>query len=402
MQSNKKKSESATSKPKTKATSTPSTRIVTAEAVQAEEVPTIPLGSLQTINALQPEVSVHSVASTRAVSVPTPLVVQPSEYHRGLGEWFQVWWDGIRPRYLLLSLLPVLLGSVLAWMQTTSAKTPFGQFHLNHFIASVVAIILLQIGANLVNDYYDYLRGVDTSNAFGPGGLIQQGLIKPMNVLTYGMAALGIGALVGIIVALRGGPLVFLFGLIGVLCAYFYSASGRSLSSHFLGEVAAFLVFGPLITLGAYLIQSAGVLRPSVLIYSIPVGLLAVAVVHVNNMRDVEGDTHAGKRTIASLLSLQWSRIFLLALLALAYGIVVVLAIPRGAPHFLLLTLWTLPLLVVVVSGALRTDSLAGLHLVMRQLIRLESYFVLLLSAALIITALIPLLPHIPARLLPF
>lgn len=400
MQSKEQKSDAVVSKPKAKAA--PSTHIVTAEAVQAEEVPTIPLGSLQTINALQPEVSVHSVASTRAVSVPVPLVVQPSEYHRSFREWLQVWWDGIRPRYLLLSLLPVILGSILSWTQTATTKTPFGQFHLNHFIATVVAIVLLQIGANLVNDYYDYLRGVDTSNAFGPGGLIQQGLIKPINVLTYGLCVLGVGALIGIIVALRGGPLVFLLGLVGVLCAYFYSATSRSLSSLFLGEVAAFLVFGPLITLGAYLVQSAGAWRPALLVYSLPLGLLAAAVVHVNNMRDAEGDTHAGKRTVAALLDLQWSRILLLALLLVAYGILVVVAIPRGAPHFLLITLWTLPLLVVLVSGALRTDSLAGLHLVMNQLIKLETYFVLLLSAGLIVTTLLPLLPHIPGHILPF
>ncbi len=400
MQSKEKKSEAAVTRPKTNATS--STHIVTAEAVQAEEVPTIPLGSLQTINALQAEVSVHSVASTRAVSVPSPLVVQPSEYHRSFAEWLQVWWDGVRPKYLLLSFLPVLLGSVLAWTQTATAKNPFGQFHLNHFIATAVAIVLLQIGANLINDYYDYLRGVDTSNAFGPGGLIQQGLINPINVLTYGLAVLGFGLLIGVIVAVRGGPLVFLLGLIGVLCAYFYSATSRALSSLFLGEVTAFLVFGPLITLGAYLIQSAGTLQPSVFVYSLPLGLLAAAVVHVNNMRDVEGDTHAGRRTVASLLDLQLSRTLLLALLVVAYGIIVLMAIPRGAPHLLLITLWTLPLVVVVVSGALRTDSLAGLHLVMRQLIRLETYFVLLLSAALIITALLPLLAHIPTHLLPF
>src|SRR2546422_5736690 len=77
-----------------------SSHIVTAEAVQAEEVPTVPLGPLQTLSALQPEVSVHSVASTRTVSMPAPLVVQPSEYRRSLGEWLQIWRDGIRPSYL--------------------------------------------------------------------------------------------------------------------------------------------------------------------------------------------------------------------------------------------------------------------------------------------------------------
>lgn len=382
---------------------TTSTHVVTAETVQAEEVPTIPLDSLQAINALQPEVSVHSVNSTRSVSMPVPLVVQPSEYHRSAGEWFQVWWDGIRPAYFTLSLLPVLLGSVLAWTQTLTASKPFGHFHLTHFIGTIVAIVLLQAGANLVNDYYDYLRGVDTTNAFGPGGLIQQGLIKPANVLLYGLVLLGIGALVGIIVAFAGGPLVYLLGIAGLLCGYFYSATKRSLSSMALGELAAFLIFGPLITVGAYLVQAqTGRVDHYAIIYSIPLGLLAAAVVHANNMRDVEGDTHAGKRTIASYLGLQPSRIVLLVLLVCAYGLIVLQAGPKGAPHFLLLTLWTLPELVIIVTGILRTDTPSGLHLVMRQLLKLETYFALLLIVGVIITAYIPLLPHLPTHILPF
>ncbi len=398
MQSKEKNSDSITPMSKAKT----STYVVTADAVQAEEVPTIPLGSLQTISSLQPAISVRSVASTRAVSVPAPLVVQASEYRRSFSEWFQVWWDGLRPAYLPLSLLPALLGTVLAWTQSITTKTPFGQFHLSHFVFTLGALILLQVGAHLVNDYYDYLRGVDTGNAFGPGGLIQQGLIKPTQVLTYGLSLLGTGVVLGSIVAVRGGFIVFLLGIIGLGCGYFYSATSRSLSSLVLGEFVTLWVFGPVITLGTYMVQTGGYASFSTFIYGLPLGLLAVAVVHVNNMRDVEGDAQAGKRTIATLFGLQWSRAFLLILLVCTYGFVTFLALPHGAPHFLLLTLWTLPLLVIIVTGALRTDTPAGLHLVMRQLLRLEIYFMLLLVAALILTAIIPVLPHIPSHLLPF
>ena len=192
-----------------------STHVVTADTVQAEEVPTIPLGSLETISTLQPEVSVRSVASTRSVNMPASLVVQPSEYRRSMSEWLQVWWDGMRPSYLLLPLLPVCVGSIFAWLQTVSAKKPLGHFHTTHFIGILLAILLIQIGANLVNDYYDYLRGVDTSNALGPGGLIQQGLSKPTNVLYLGLGALALGAVIGIIVASAGGPLVYLLEQLG-------------------------------------------------------------------------------------------------------------------------------------------------------------------------------------------
>ncbi len=377
-----------------------SSRVVTADSVQAEEVPTIPIGSLETINALQPEVSVHSVASTRSVSMPAPLVVQPSEYRRSPSEWLQVWVDGIRPSHLSLSLLPALLGTTLAWTQSITAQAPFGHFHVAPFVGMILSLLFLQLGSHLVNDYYDYLRSIDTSNALGPGGLIQQGLVKPIRVLTLGLALLGLGALFGLIVASTGGALLYLFGLIGVLCAYFYSAPPRALSSLGLGELIAFFLFGPLIAMGAYAIQM-GHIEARAFVYSVPLGLMAAAIIHVNNMRDIEGDMHAGKHTIASLIGIQWSRIWLLVLLLAAYTVLIVLAIPHHGPHLLLIALWTFPLLVLIITGILRTDNPASIHMTMRQALRLETYFTLLVMAALIVLALLPVLPHLPAHLLP-
>ncbi len=379
-----------------------STHVVTADAVQAEEVPTIPLGSLETISTLQPEVSVRSVASTRSVNMPTSLVAQPSEYRRSMGEWLQVWWDGMRPPYLLLPLLPVCAGSVFAWLQTVTTKKPLGHFHTTHFIGILLAILLIQIGANLVNDYYDYLRGVDTSNALGPGGLIQQGLSKPTNVLYLGLGALALGAVIGILVASAGGPLVYLLGAIGLLCAYFYSATSRSLSALTLGELVGFLLFGPLITLGAYLVMAqTGHIDRTILSYSIPLGLLATAAIHANNMRDIEGDAHARRRTLATLLGIGWSRWLYVGLLLAAYVLIIAFSVSRGAPHFLLLTFWTLPILVVAITGAIRTDTSAGLHLVMHQTLKLETYFTLFLLIGLLITAFLPIIPNLPAHLIP-
>src|SRR5579885_3224629 len=210
-------------------------QIVTAETVQAEEVPTIPLDSFQAINALQPEIEVHPVTATRSVSLPGALVVHPAEYRRGPFEWLHLWWNGLRPAYLPLSLAPIVVGSVLAWTQTIPQKPPFGHFHILHFLGLLVAVVLIQFGAQLVNDYYDYLRGIDTSNALGPGGLIQQAVVRPVTVLTVGLFMLAFGGLLDLVVALNGGWPILLFGLVGLLCAFFYSATTRSLSSLTLG-----------------------------------------------------------------------------------------------------------------------------------------------------------------------
>ena len=382
-----------------------SPHVVTAESVQAEEVPTIPLESLQTLSKLEPAVSVRSVEATQSVRLPAPLVVQPSEYRRSLGEWLQVWREGIRPGYLPLAIMPVLVGSTLAWTQGVSPVTPFGSFHFFHFIAVLFAVVALQVGANLVNDYYDYIKGIDTSNPLGPGGLIQQGLIRPTRVLNFGLILLALGSLMGALVALAGGLYVYLFGLIGLLCAYFYSATARSLSSLALGELVSFCVFGPLLTLGAYMVQTGGFANRaafiSVLIYSLPLGLLATAVVHVNDMRDVESDIQARKRTLASLQGLRLSRTEYLLLVLGAYAIIVALGLPYGAPHLVLITLWTLPILVVALTGVMRADMPATLHLGMRETLKLQTYFALLLIAALILTAIISVLPHLPSHILP-
>jgi 1,4-dihydroxy-2-naphthoate octaprenyltransferase len=267
------------------------------------------------------------------------------------------------------------------------------------FIGTILAVLLLQIGANLLNDYYDYVHGIDTSNALGPGGLIQQGLVKPTRVLAVSFITLALGAVLGLIVGWQGGPLVLLFGLIGLLCAYFYSAPKRALASLALGELVGFIIYGPLITLGAYMVQTGSIGR-NVLIYSIPLGLLAAAVIHVNNMRDLESDAQANKRTIAALLGVGWGRAWFLALVLAAYIVILALGIPHGAIHLILITFWTLPGLVVVVSGILRTDASPGFHLVMQELLKLTTAFGLLLAAALLASALYPLLPIIPFHLL--
>lgn len=372
------------------------TQVVTADFVQAEEVPTIPIASLQTISSLQPEISVHSVASTCAVSLPSPLVVSPTQYQHSLKEWVQIWLNGIRLNYLPLSLSPILLGSVLAWTSTTVPKKPFGSFHLVHFLGTIVFVILLQVGAHLVNDYYDFLHGVDTSNVLGPGGLIQQGYIKPTRVLEMGLLLLGLGTAIGMVLAIQGSILLYLFSLIGVLCAFFYSATSRSLSSKVLGEIIVLAIFGPILTLDAYMVQVGPQFPAHVLLYSLAVGFLALATVHANNMRDIEGDALAGKHTLATVIGLPVSRVFYLLLVLAAYGIILCLGLPSKAPHLILLTFWTLPTLIIAIISALRTNAPTGFHLVMSLTLKLEVLFTILLMIGLIITAIIPILPYLP------
>jgi 1,4-dihydroxy-2-naphthoate octaprenyltransferase len=355
-----------------------SSRVIAAESVQAEDVPTIPLDSLQTLNTLQPEVSVRAITATHVATLPEPLVVQPAEYRRGFGEWARIWWDGIRPYYLWFAVLPLALGSVLAWLNSLAPHTFFGTFHPQRFLVALIAVCFLQIGANLLNDYYDYLGGVDTSNTLGPGGLIQQGMIKPARVLAMGLFSLIIGAFAGLLMAFYGGLQTFVFGILGLLGAYLYSAPPRALSRLTLGEVVSFWLYGPLLTLGAYAIQR-GKVDTLPLIYSISLGLLISAVLYINDMRDIESDVQAHKYTLASLLGIRANRVVATLLFLGAYIPVLVLGIPSKGPHLILITLWTLPGMVAILIALYRTTTPASLHTTMRKAIKLAILFTILL-----------------------
>jgi 1,4-dihydroxy-2-naphthoate polyprenyltransferase len=374
---------------------------VSADAVQSGKAPVVRVGTQQAVSELQPKVSTYSVVPTNAVSQPLPLVEQPLESDRSWREWLSIWWEGIRPSYLALSLLPVALGSVVAWTQTISPRTPRGTFHLVTFVLTIIAVLLLQTSAHLINDYYDYLRGIDTNNSLGPGGLIQQGIIKPARVLVVGLIALGLGALLGAFLAISGSWLAIVFGLIGGLTAYFYSGRPKGLSSLALGEFVCFFIFGPLLTIGSYTVQTGHVDR-IVYIYSISLGLLTTAFIHLNNMRDTESDAPAGKLTLASLLGLRLSRALYVILVVGAYAPIVALGLPAHAPHIVLIVLWTLPIMVIAITTVLRTASPASLHTAMFETLKLEIFFTILLIVALIVNVFLPILIHLPWFALPF
>ncbi len=378
-----------------------SSQVIAADAAKADEVPTIPLDSLQTLSTLKPEIAVRSVTTTQTATVLAPLVIQPAEYRRGVSEWLQIWWDGLRPYYLPFAILPMILGSVLAWLASISAKHPGGEFHPQRFFCALIAVILLQLGANLLNDYYDYLGGIDTSNSLGPGGLIQTGVVQPARVLSIGLCLLFTGAFLGALVAFYGGLIAFGFGLLGLLGAYFYSSPRHSLASLTLGEITSFWLFGPILTLGAYVIQRGKIdLLP--LVCSISLGLFLSAVLYLNDIRDIESDDQAHKHTLATLLSLRSNRLICSLLLLCSYVPILVLGLPSQGAHLILITLWTLPGMSGILLNFYRSSTPASLHMTMRQTLKLAIFFTILLVIALTITAYWQGLPNLALPGLPF
>jgi 1,4-dihydroxy-2-naphthoate octaprenyltransferase len=350
--------------------------------------------SLQALNSLQPSVSIHAVTEEEPVNTASPLVVHPEEVKRGFKDWCYLWWNAIRPGYLTLSLTPLLLGHALAWSQTITVEAPLGHLSFPLLVGSILAVVLIQAAAHLLNDYYDYRRGIDTGNSLGPSGMIQQGLVAPTSFLKLGLLLLTLGSVLGVLIAMPGGFTVIALGVIGVLCAFFYSATQNALSSLSLGEIITFLVFGPAMTLGAYLIQTNGVFTQNAFIYSMPLAFLATAVIYANNMRDFETDAQGGKHTLASLFGLLPNRIVVSLLLVAPYVLVAALAFPAGTAHFFLMPLWSLPSLVVAIVMLWRTGTPSVHHVLVHDLLRLERFFGGLLILAALLTAYYPIILH--------
>jgi 1,4-dihydroxy-2-naphthoate octaprenyltransferase len=267
-------------------------------------------------------------------------------------------------------VIPVLVGTAIAAEQ---------EFHWDLFLLALVGSVAIHAGTNLVNDYFDHVKGTDSADSLGPSGVIQRGLLTPRQVLTGGIVAFAIGAAIGLILTARVGWPVLALGIASVLAGYFYTASPFSLAYRGLGEVVVFIFMGPVIVMGAYYVQTEA-WSWTAFWASIPVALLVAAILHANNLRDIESDRRNGKWTLAALAGRPLAD-YELALLTLAgYGVVIAMAIAGAAPWPVLLTLLTLPMAVSLVRTASVTTSARGLNGVLARTAGLHMMFGALLA----------------------
>jgi 1,4-dihydroxy-2-naphthoate octaprenyltransferase len=195
-----------------------------------------------------------------------------------------------RPATLGASLAPVLVGLALA---SRSVR-------LDATIALVTAAcaLLLQIATNLANDYFDHRHGVDTGERLGPVRVTQAGLLTPAQVRTGLLLVLSAAAAAGFYLILEGGPPILLIGVAAMLAAVAYSAGPYPLAWHGLGEALVFAFFGFAAVGGTHHLQGAA-FDWTVALAAYPLGALAAAIIVVNNLRDIDTDARAGKRTLA-------------------------------------------------------------------------------------------------------
>ena len=247
-----------------------------------------------------------------------------------------VWWIGARPRTLVAAIVPVLVGA--SWAGRNPISIP------RSLLALVVAVAL-QIGVNYANDYFDGVGGVDTAARIGPRRLVASGLAPPRAVAAAAIVMVCVAAVAGIVLALLTTPWLIAAGALSVLALVLYSGGPKPYAASGLGEVAVFVFFGLVATCGTAFVQQDR-LDASVLWLAVPVGLLACALLMVNNLRDIPTDSAVGKRTLAVRLGAARSRSLLVATVLTALVLPAVGALVRALPWTVALTLVVVPLAV--------------------------------------------------------
>ena len=207
--------------------------------------------------------------------------------------------NATRLPFLTATLVPVLLGTMIAWDD--------GFFNFGLFLLTLLGASFFQLGTNVMNDYFDHMSGVDAANLTptpfaGGSRLIQRGLIEPSWLRRTAWGFYAAGTLIGLALVLLVGPELLVFGIIGFLLGLLYTAPPIRLVHHGVGEIAVGLGFGPVMLLGAYWVQ-AEQLSTAALYASIPVAILVAAVLYINEIPDRMWDEKAGKRTLITRIS---------------------------------------------------------------------------------------------------
>jgi 1,4-dihydroxy-2-naphthoate octaprenyltransferase len=288
----------------------------------------------------------------------------------------RLWLVAARPRTLPAAVAPVLVGTSLAIGQ--------GTFRPLAFVCALIGSVFIQIGTNLSNDYSDARRGADTEDRLGPVRVTAGGLMPPRQVLIGTYVAFGIAVLAGIYLIAIAGWQLLLVGAASILAGVLYTGGPRPYGYEGLGEVFVFLFFGVVAVVGSYFVQTEHLIWEAFAL-SVPIGLLAAAILLVNNIRDADTDRRAGKKTLAVRLGRERARGLYVASIAVAYVAVPLIAIfGRDISPLVLLALLSLPLAVPVIRIVrTRTDG-PSLNQALAKTGMLLGVFSLLLSIGLL------------------
>ena len=214
----------------------------------------------------------------------------------------KTWWVAVRPFSLTASTMPVVFGTVLAVTVGEASFSPLA------FAGAFFGMVFLHAGANLLNDIYDYKKGVDV-RVNPVSGAVVRGWITPRRAAMGAAVLFALGAALGLLLFAVVGAPILVVGLVGVAVGVLYSLGPLGLKYNALGDLAVFLNFGVLGSLGAWAVQT-GALSWIPAVWAVPMSLLVIGILHANNWRDIEGDRSKGVRTVANLVGDRGSLVY--------------------------------------------------------------------------------------------
>jgi 1,4-dihydroxy-2-naphthoate octaprenyltransferase len=299
----------------------------------------------------------------------------------------EAWLIAARPHTLPAAAAPVIVGTGLAVRDGVFAPLPA--------VAALVAAGLIQIGTNLANDYYDAVKGADTPDRDGftrvtAGGLIPADRVRRATGVTFALAVL-----VGLYLVAIGGVPILVVGLASIAAGVLYTGGPYPLGYYGLGDLFVFVFFGLVAVTGTYYVQAVaaapglprwvppGTVSGTAVLASLPMAGLITAILVVNNIRDIETDRAAGKRTLAVVLGYTGSRVEFVALLAIAYAVPVWFWLGEGFSGTVLFPLLTLPYAGAVTRTVLRRTDGEALNPALEQTGRLAGLFAVLFAVGL-------------------
>jgi 1,4-dihydroxy-2-naphthoate polyprenyltransferase len=287
----------------------------------------------------------------------------------------RLWLVAARPRTLPAAISPVLVGTALAGSEDVFRALPF--------VAALIGSVFIQIGTNLSNDYSDARRGADTEDRLGPVRVTAGGLMPPKRVLVGTYVAFGIAVAAGLYLAAVAGWQLLVVGAASILAGVLYTGGPRPYGYEGLGELFVFLFFGIVAVVGSYFVQTED-LRWEAFALAVPVGLLAAAILMVNNIRDIDTDRRAGKRTLAVKLGRERARRLFGAMVVSSFAVLPGLVAPLSP--WVLLALAATPLVPPLLrTVSTRTDGVA-LNQALAGAGRLLAVFSLLLAVGVLLS----------------
>jgi 1,4-dihydroxy-2-naphthoate polyprenyltransferase len=289
----------------------------------------------------------------------------------------RIWLMAARPKTLPVGLAPVLVGTALAGTADV--------FHPLRFAAALLGALFIQVGANLSNDYSDARRGADTEDRLGPVRVTAGGLVPPRQVLIATYVTFGLAILCGVYLIAVAGWQLLLVGAASIVAGVLYTGGPRPYGYEGLGELFVFLFFGIVAVAGSFFVQTERLVWEAFAL-AVPVGLLAAAVLVVNNVRDVETDRRAGKRTLAVRLGRTRTRTLFATMVYGAYLLTPVTWLFGPLSPWLLLPFLCLPLAAPVVRAVRTRVDGPSLNEALASTGRLELAFCVLLSAGVLLS----------------